>query len=272
MTDTKSSINKPKNFDIDADTTGIEIPSVTLLLRRKAMEVTKRTLTSLKIREAPPPVPTEIEISSSTPPPVPPSKPPSTPPPVPMETSFSDDKTQVTKSSAFSTLQVRPSQRKPGASIPQLVIWSDRLLNSGQDPLGKAIVILLEKGVTSALFLATSSSPTNNPGVPHFISTAAVNPEGKDLLWTGLKWDPALIPELWNQFLREGQIEFPPPGTVTYQKSNRNIMRAAFGVSSNEWLLLVQVGRPEACRGILALISPKSSVEAVNKALPLLQS
>ena len=49
-------------------------------------------------------------------------------------------------------------------------------------------------------------------------------------------------------------------------------VRAAFGVSLEEYLILVRVGPLSACRGILALISTESRVRSVELQMPVLES
>jgi hypothetical protein len=135
---------------------------------------------------------------------------------------------------------------------------------------------LLEKGAISALFLAITPPPAGSP-VPHFLGTAAAfAPTGaatsktKLELWSGLKWDPTVVPELWNYFVRAGFVELSPPGTMTNVASTRNVVRAAFGCAPDEWLTLVSAGTPNACRGVLAILSKASLQHVLAGAMVLI--
>jgi hypothetical protein len=164
----------------------------------------------------------------------------------------------------------RRGDRKPAA---ELVQWELPRLKAGIDPLGQGLAQLFDKGVSAALFLAITPPPPGSP-VPHFLASAAVLPRGADKteLWTGLKWDPTVVPELWNYFIRAGMVELSPPGTMTNITSNRNVVRGAFGVGKDEWLILVRAGTADSCRGVVALISRKTILPAVNSVLSLLQA
>ncbi len=178
------------------------------------------------------------------------------------------EKTQST-SSSLKIQRAKPREdRKP---LQRLALWETRKLKAGADPLGKGLAIMLERGAFSSLFLAITPPPAGSP-VPHFTATAAVAAQAQLQIWTGLKWDPTIAPELWNQFVRSGMAELAPPGTSTDIKSNRNIVRAAFGMRSHEWLTLVRAGTAQSCRGVLALISEKSLMTELSSALPLIQA
>ncbi|MEK6704837.1 MAG: hypothetical protein AABZ06_03535 [Bdellovibrionota bacterium] len=153
----------------------------------------------------------------------------------------------------------------------KLILWEKDTLLRGSDPIGKGLISLIEKGATSSLFLTISPPKPNSP-VPHFISTAALNPGDRSSIWEGLCWDPMISPELWNYFTKAGFAELSPPGTATNLQSTRNLMRAAFGIMPDEWLLLIRTGPLNACRGILAVVSEKSLISDLVAVLPLLVS
>ncbi|OFZ53670.1 MAG: hypothetical protein A2428_09045 [Bdellovibrionales bacterium RIFOXYC1_FULL_54_43] len=163
----------------------------------------------------------------------------------------------------------RPIARhaKRRAPVQKLIIWQPNELKQGPDPLGKGLSILLDRGAMNALFLSIAPSGTGST-VPHFKASAAVLPQKKKEIWTGMKWDPTVAVEMWNQFIKVGYIEYAPPGTTTDMKSNRNIARAAFGITQDEWLLLVRIGPSHVCRGILAVVSKKSLIPVLSLALP----
>ena len=189
-----------------------------------------------------------------------------TPPSKPQKPSLQPPKT-VTYADAPAPVR-RKGTRKPRQQ-QQLVAWEIDQIKDGTDPLGKGLAIALEKGAKWALFLSITDPPPNSP-VPHFLATAAIAPKGKQDLWTGLKWDPMLVPELWNIFVRTGLVELSPPGASTNIRSNRNVVRGAFGVSAQEWLLLVRAGPASDCRGVLAIISERGIVPALKSAIDLI--
>ncbi|MEO7162559.1 MAG: hypothetical protein ABI041_06545 [Bdellovibrionia bacterium] len=167
-------------------------------------------------------------------------------------------------------LKVKTIVRKQSTSVTPLSIWEKAQLKGGTDPLGKGIAQLMEKGATCAVFLKIAP-PSPESKVPQFVGTAAVLPGKRLAIWTGLRWDPNKSPDAWNQLLKSGVIEFPPPGNHTQLDSQRNAIRGALGVESEEWLLLVRVGPANACRGITVFLSEKSLLLQVKSVLSLLQ-
>ena len=167
-------------------------------------------------------------------------------------------------------VKVTRAARRGERAVPELAVWDLSQLRGGQDPLGKSLVQLFDqKSASCALFLSISPPPPGSP-VPHFLASAAVLPKQKLALWAGLKWDPTVVPELWNYFIRAGHVELSPPGTMTNVTSTRNVVRGAFGIDKNEWLTLVRVGPAESCRGVVALISSKGILGQVQAILPQL--
>jgi hypothetical protein len=158
-----------------------------------------------------------------------------------------------------------------GRAGSPLIVWDLGKLKRSSDPLGKALAHLMESGAKSALFLTIAPPPPGSP-VPHFFGTAAVTPSTRQPIWTGLKWDPTLIPEMWNHFVRAGFVELPPPGTMTSVESARNVVRGAFGCVSSEWLTLIRIGPQNSCRGVAALISEHTLAGAAAQVQSLLTS
>jgi hypothetical protein len=178
---------------------------------------------------------------------------------------------------APSTVQPAAQRGRRDAPRPPTT-WTMQMLKGGPDPLGKGLSILLDKGAGSALFLAITPPP---PGakIPHFAAAAAAQGTPEQIrIWTGLRWDPAVVPQVWNALLKSGFVEFHPPGNVTNADSRRNTIRAAFGLGGEQILTLVRVGPVAACRGILAIYSGRSLLLELgpiltlfNTPLPLLQ-
>lgn len=151
--------------------------------------------------------------------------------------------------------QIRKSSRK-GKKKSSLILWDKTLLQKSTDPLAKGILSLLEGKYRDILFLAIAPPPRGS-SLPIFLGTAAVNEANLKELWDGIRWDPRLVPELWESFKQTGLIELAPPGEVTDSNSNRNIVRSAFGIHAHEWLTLLRAGPTRSCRGILAIVSSK---------------
>jgi len=168
--------------------------------------------------------------------------------------------------------KIQPASRRIKSQTRELIIWEPKILQNGKDPLGKGITLIMQKGASCALFLAISPPPPGAPPAPHFLATAAVMPNDKLTIWTGLKWDPTVVPEMWNFFIKSGSVELSPPGTQTALTSARNVVRAAFGIRQSEWLLLVRVGPINACRGVLAFVSKESLQTKLAEALPFLSA
>jgi hypothetical protein len=153
----------------------------------------------------------------------------------------------------------------------RLALWDVKQLKSGPDPLGRGVTLMIEKGVRSLLFLSIVAPPPGSP-VPHFVASAAIAAHERLRLWTGMRWDPTVVPELWNLFVRTGYVELSPPGTLTNVKSNRNVVRAAFGAGPHEWLLLVRAGPANSCRGVLAMTADRGLLTELAAALPLISA
>jgi len=161
----------------------------------------------------------------------------------------------------------QPGNSRGRTKNSPLIIWEKSQLLASRDPLGRALGDLLSRGVEAALFL-TIQAPLPGTTVPCFLGSAVVAVVQRRALWTGLKWDPTLSPELWNQFVKTGRVELMPPSATT----TRNAVRAAFGVDRDYWLTLVRVGPAHACRGVLALVSRNSVKVAVDGLQTLLNS
>jgi hypothetical protein len=130
---------------------------------------------------------------------------------------------------------------------------------------------LMDIGIQRALFLATGPASSGN-AAPVFQASAALAEDDKIELWTGLKWDPAVAPDTWNLFVKGGLVELSPPSTQTNVKSNRNVIRAAFGVGKGEWLLLIRAGSAQKCRGVLAVVSSRPILNEIPQAASLIAS
>lgn len=179
---------------------------------------------------------------------------------------------QVQKQGPKNQSRIQSITRKISRSEQKkLILWPVEILQSTPDPLAKAILFFLQKGAVQALFLGATPSP-NGSQFPHFASIAAVQPQNKLAIWTGLKWDPTIVPELWDAFVISGCIELSPPGTLTNVSSHRNVVRSSFGLTKSEWLLIARVGPANACRGVVAIISPKSILNEFEQVKSILST
>ncbi|MCC7441430.1 MAG: hypothetical protein IT285_07345 [Bdellovibrionales bacterium] len=169
-----------------------------------------------------------------------------------------------------STTRIQPGRRK-AVKLPELGKWTAAQLKGNPDPMAQALGKLLTQGVTSALYLPMKPPPAGQK-VPYFEGSAFIGSPFKERVWRGLKWDPKVVPQLWNVFLKTGLVELTPPGNHTVATSNRNVVRAAFGISLEEYLILVRVGSLKACRGVLALVSQQSVLREVEALVSTLEA
>jgi|GEM_PF-6006712 len=183
--------------------------------------------------------------------------------------SFSDEEVsekeiQVEVSQSVVT---KPAKLRVTAS-PQLHFWDSKILKNTKDPLAEGITLLLKNGAISTLFMALVSPSAQSP-VPFFEARAIAGSKNKENIWTGMKWNPAIVPHVWNSFIHPGLIELSPPGTQTDQMSQRNVMRGALGLRMDEFLVLVRIGPENACRGALVIISKQSLIPTIEAAMRL---
>lgn len=258
MADKKDPKTDADSDTVDHDSTGImTMPSITRLLNRKTFMVSKTS-------GAKEPTKTGELVILTTPTPNPPMPPASVP-------SLQIGSEPTPKPLIKSTVRVQKAKQISAEQrgVQRVALWDPKQLKGETDPLGKGLAILLEQGAQQALFLSITPAPAGSP-VPHFLASAAIAPRERLKVWTGLKWDPTIVPSLWNLFVRSGHAELPPSGADADLASNRNVVRTAFGAAQHEWLLLVRAGTLDNCRGVLAVISGRSMLEALALASPLL--
>ena len=257
------------SFGVDGgDSNADEMPGVTKLLNRKSFA---KSASSRK--EKVPPAPTEVPPPAAEVPQVV-----LEPAPTTIELSaapINEDGATVVIAPPVAAPQgttgtVQKLKRRRTTESKPLLEWTHDALLAGSDPLGKALAALLDSGISQSLFLGIQAAP-GSP-TPVFVASAAVNAGAKGGVWTGLRWDPAILPEIWNQLVTVGFVELPPPGTMTNLHSARNVSRAAFDVGNEECLVLARVGTAQMCRGILVLISRKSLIAAVKQVMPMLSA
>ena len=157
------------------------------------------------------------------------------------------------------------------SSLKPLIQWSLETLRQSPDPLAQGLLDLIQNGAQKALFLIQAQNP-DSQRVPIFTYSAAFQAQEKTQLWTGLQWDPRLVPDYWSQMIRKGYFELDPSGPETVVTSGRNVTRGAFGLDDHEWLTVMNVGPKEACRGLLAVVSLQSLSAVLPQALEKIQA
>ena len=261
------------SFTVDNDRSDVhEVPSITKLLNRKKLGLPsssgQKTSTTTKINKNPPP-----EFRTAPQPKAAPN--PSPPAPIQVQVSSPVESIILTQvpapqpGSQPTMVKARPARRSTKASMPEALVWELAQLKGAPDPLAKGIVHLFSKGATSALFLGVAP-PKPGAKLPQFAASATVNAAAKRELWSGLSWDPMIVPELWNVFISDGYAELTPPATMTNVQSMRNVLRSAFGAAQDEYLTLVRCGPIQECRGVLAILSKQSLIPELKQALPLM--
>ncbi len=304
----KKDTSEITSFTVDERSGVNEMPSVTKLLNRKKLENFKGS--DLPAPPTPPPIPEMPQAAPSletwSSPPTSPSG------PMPTLELHIGESSQNASSSSAPSIQLEPpttetqtpavlelsvappvaaeipapslaAQPGSGAAKPKirkqterhgaasnLAHWTREDLTKSRDPLAQSVIEALNRGATGALYLSVEAPA---PGAtPVFKATAECQAQLKANYWQGLLWDPKVVPELWNFLATKGCVELSPPGTVTYIKSNRNVARSAFGVSADEWLLLIRVGGERSLRGILCVLSKKTMVPDLQAVLQALNA
>ena len=154
-------------------------------------------------------------------------------------------------------LTTKPAKRP--RQIKKLTLWTLESLKQSPEPFAQGIASMIDRGANGALFLSlVYGSKGRTQADIECTSTAAAAPQTKINIWTGLKWMPSTVPQAWDQLIRHGSVEIPPPSADTLAVSYRSMLRTAFGLLPTEWLLLIRVGSERACRGIVAFTSQQT--------------
>lgn len=175
-----------------------------------------------------------------------------------------------TRSAAASGLTTPPPSPSSGPTIipfrgralapaTPLIRWTTETLQANPDPLAARVREELAKGARVIVFLSVSPTEKSakDPTIPLFCAQACVVPDGdvRPALLMGMKWDPTLVPQIWNALRTQGRAEFLSPATQTDMSSERNAIRAAFAAEKPEKLTLVRIDDGNQCRGVLGLYS-----------------
>lgn len=164
-------------------------------------------------------------------------------------------------------IRVQPARRRTDTSTwTPLHTWTRQELINLKTLPAEITREGLERGFEASCFLKLDQNSPQIP-TPIFHTHAAIGKKELLQIWEGLKWDPKITPQVWNFIVKTGWVELSPPGTHTVVTSNRNVVRAAFGVQAHEWLTLIRVGSLTRCQGIIAAISTSSLASFVESQL-----
>ncbi len=151
---------------------------------------------------------------------------------------------------------------RAAVAVTPLIRWEREQLEKNADPLAARVLAELQKGTRFVVFLSVSPQEraSRDAAIPIFVAQAyACDAEDtRPILLEGMKWDPTLVPTIWNALRVDGRAEFAPPATQTDLSSERNAIRAAFAVQNDERLTLVRIDDGKHCRGVLTLYSTGS--------------
>lgn len=148
---------------------------------------------------------------------------------------------------------VKPSTRQTHKS--NLIQWSKAALTKAKDPFHRGVLHLIENGANQALLLCPQAKSK-----VLFEANSCFEAGSKWAIWNGLTFDPAWMGEQAMKFLKQGFIELSPV------REANSFLASTFGVEKNEWILLIRCGSPQACTGILVLISNQSVKDKVKAA------
>ncbi len=276
----RSKDSNDPNYTVDGDQTQTgQMPGITRLLNRKKLGLSTPSAASVPVPTPPSsPIPTaapaqaekveaaprEIVISDSA------------------ETLEFELRAQIGSASppsteapgeapALSVAKVQRAKNVERRSPERLKQWNSSELSSGTTPIEKALVVLMAQGGKSSLWMELKGALPPAESTLCFGGTAFLGSREQAETWTGLKWTPGLTPDLWEQLSSVRYLEFAPPGPETLVTSSRNLIRAAFGVQINEFLLLLPAGSQQGIHGVLAVLSQVSLVTIAKRVLPVLE-
>lgn len=210
----------------------VEMPSVTKLLNRKKLGLSdsSSTKTSLKLK-------------------APPKK-----PAVPTTTPGQPE-----------IMRVQPRKTRP--KTQKIAQWTREDLAKATDTFQKAVHYLIQKGAQQALLLAPQDGPVSHAQANiRFDALCAYMSEDKAELWSGLSLSPSLIPDIWRRLFSHGIYEIIPSVSLSTQDESASFLIKAFGLKPTDFFVIIRCGSPNACTGILALVSPFSLSKEIASA------
>jgi hypothetical protein len=90
--------------------------------------------------------------------------------------------------------------------------------------------------------------------------------EDKMELWSGLSLSPSLIPDIWRKLFTQGIYEIIPSVSLNSKDESATFLIKAFGLKPTDFFVIIRCGAPNACTGILALVSSFSLSKEIASA------
>lgn len=180
----------------------------------------------------------------------------------------------ITKVSSTASKPHRPGQpqiqraqpRSARSKGPKIAHWTKESLAAATDDFQKAVYFLTQKGAQQVLLLTPNASSVPGQIPSRFDALCAYTTEEKEELWSGLSLSPAVIPDTWKRIFSQGIYEVVPSISQTRQDENAAFIIKAFGLKPTEFFVIVRCGSPNACTGLLAMVSTSSLKDEIAAA------
>lgn len=239
---------KNKVFTIDADTTGVEMPTLSSLLYKKKAVKSESSPQPTQIEEAKPITtlePTHVSLVAE--------KPNATSPKI-VQSQFQSPRATAPQSAegVVPGTAIRPTQWVP-ESAPRVQFTVPESLAQSPSPILQGVRVIQERTRLHGALVFESGDAA---GV--FRAVGCVGLDERSDLFTGMQFDSNQFSDLWNRLSRFGFIEFSPLGISGQGNFDRAAFRTAFGVSGNEWMTLVRLGTSDAVYGVAVLFTEGS--------------
>jgi hypothetical protein len=160
----------------------------------------------------------------------------------------------------------RVQPRKTRSKAPKIAHWTQETLATTDDTFQKAVHYLIQKGARQVLLLTPPAPVTHLQMDVHFDALCASMTEDKVELWNGLTLAPSLIPDVWRCLFTQGLYEIVPSVSLNTQDESAAFIIKAFGLKPTEFFVIVRCGAPNACTGLLALVSGFSLTKEIGAA------
>ncbi|MFL5812243.1 MAG: hypothetical protein ACJ763_01590 [Bdellovibrionia bacterium] len=180
----------------------------------------------------------------------------------------------ISRPRSVSTARAIPGQpqiqkvqpRKARAKTPKIAYWTQESLAAADDTFQKAVHYLTQKGARQALLLTPHDPVSHKQSNARFDALCAYMTEDKEELWSGLSLSPSLIPDIWEKLFTQGIYEIVPNLSQKHEDESAAFLMRAFGLKATEFFVIIRCGSPNACTGLLALVSPFSLTREIAAA------
>ncbi|OFZ79795.1 MAG: hypothetical protein A3K03_08450 [Bdellovibrionales bacterium RIFOXYD1_FULL_44_7] len=241
-------------FTVDTEQTGSEVPTITKLLNRKSFINSRTSASSEQTKMTGTLFRRTSEISGQT---AVPSKPPIPPARTTNEKSF------MTQTLSTQTPNVKPVLRKAERrSSKRLIKWEIDQLKSATDMIRKTAAGFFAASAEAVLFLPADTDKTNGL---KFIATAGCGPRETLALWTGIKFDPVIMPGVWKSVLSIGAIEVA-------NVAESRVFREVFGAQETDRVTVFRIGPASEVSGIIVVISKNSLANLIQTSTAIFSS